>query len=64
MPWYAIEYDNKFRLNYLFRFFRVPGIPCLFILNRQGKILSNSGTNDIQTFGNNAYDYWKEIESQ
>ena len=60
---YAIEFNNKIRLNMLIKNFRSPGIPHLVILNYKGRVLSTSGTSDMQTYGDNALDYWKSIEN-
>lgn len=60
MPWFAIPYSDSETRDRLDEVFEVAGIPCLVILDEEGKVLTDSGVHIIREYGVNGYPFTKE----
>jgi hypothetical protein len=61
MPWLAIPFNDQPRLQNLISIFKPRYIPTLVIMDKEGKIISKNGKNNISTMGIKAYDHWVKL---
>ncbi|CAK9321660.1 unnamed protein product [Citrullus colocynthis] len=64
MPWLAVPFSDLERRDRLDSFFKVRGIPHLIILNKNGKLCSDSGVDLVREFGAEGYPFTQEKITQ
>ncbi|KAL0212314.1 hypothetical protein RCL1_005940 [Eukaryota sp. TZLM3-RCL] len=57
MPWLSVRFRGPAQRSISDRF-TIQGIPTLVIIDKEGMEISDSGRDDIQLKGANAYDQW------
>ena len=57
MPWLALPFGDL-RIKAIKTHFEVTGIPCLVILNRDGKEVTRDGRNDIYAHKSAVKEKW------
>nr|CAD1827387.1 unnamed protein product [Ananas comosus var. bracteatus] len=60
MPWLAIPFSDSQTRDNLSDLFDVVGIPCLVILDENGRILTNKGVSIVKDYGSEAYPFTPE----
>ncbi|XP_031277024.1 probable nucleoredoxin 1 [Pistacia vera] len=60
MPWLAIPFSDSETRDSLDELFKVRGIPYLVILDENGKVLTDSGTEIIREYGVEGYPFTEE----
>ena len=60
MPWLAIPFADSDTRNRLDELFKVMGIPYLLILDENGKVVTEDGTEVIREYGTEAYPFTSE----
>ncbi len=58
MPWIAIPFWDKYRINRICLGFAVSRIPTLLIFDNNGNLLTRDGVSDIEEYGLNAFNSW------
>lgn len=61
MPWLAVPYHANWRVEYLARILRPPGLPTLYIMTKDLRLVSSTGTSDINNYGYDAYKRWLQV---
>ncbi|XP_038876880.1 probable nucleoredoxin 1 isoform X2 [Benincasa hispida] len=64
MPWLAVPFPDLERRDRLDSLFKVRGIPHLIILNKNGKLSTESGVDFVQEFGADGYPFTPEKITQ
>lgn len=58
MDWKAIPYVDEEKRQSLGEHFGIRGIPALYILDKEGKIISKDGRSDVMKSKEQAFDTW------
>jgi len=59
-PWLAIPYDDQDTRDKLNETFGIRGIPALYVLDTNGKIITKEGRQDVMKLKENAFDTWEQ----
>ncbi|XP_052204586.1 probable nucleoredoxin 1 isoform X5 [Diospyros lotus] len=60
MPWLSIPFSDSGSIKRLKDLFKVRGIPCLVIIDSNGKVSTDKGVSIIRDFGSEAYPFTPE----
>lgn len=64
MPWLAIPFWDKFRINKLTTGLFVKSLPTLLIFDNKGKLLTREGVYEIEEYGLNALKGWTYLKNK
>lgn len=64
MPWLAIPFQERNRINTITSYYQIRGIPNLIILDKDANVISHNGVLDVESRGVKAFKYWQKIRNR